>query len=302
MSQYWTYCTDHGLDPIPPDSDTQSMYILMWVTDLAATGKAFSTVRNYAHAVRWLIARLRGEDAVAACDWDAVIRSARHTGPAISRARDAFDLDILEPYMDCSVAVLPFAVLFATLFILRPSEYLASVKPHHKPIQFDDVALMVDEDGTEFLSVTIRWSKTNATGEITTLYRRALPGNPMCIVAAYKRYVASVATAKRTGTFPKHPNGKDLDRATLTRFVKVITHAAGRPTDKISLHSLRKAGATRFWLASGDQILLMREGRWASISAMLRYIRADPTIGATFTEAVTDTATHASSHLLVAAS
>lgn len=295
VKHYLAFCKKKNIEPLPANGRTQSLYILAWITDPSLRNKAFATLRNYAHQVRWFIARIRGVDTVSTTDWDAVLRSLSHQAPPTNRARDAFDLDLLKAHMKYKDPVLPFATLLAALFILRPSEYCAAIKPHHKPLQWSDVTLVRDK-----LYIRLSWSKTNANGEITTLCREASPGHRLCVVDAYKRYIATVPVHLRTGTFLKRPDGADLDRRSLTKYVKHVVEQAGRPTDKISLYSLRKAGATRMWLATKDVMLTMREGRWKSMQAMQLYLRLDPAAGGSKTAAVTRAHTHTSSSLLVA--
>lgn len=297
LRSYVSYCTTKGVDPLPTDDASLSLTVLSWLSSPLMENKAYSTIRHYAHSVRWGLARMRGKDGVNQTDWDAVLRSLKHRAPPTNRARDAFDLKLLRGHMKSKYPVLPFALLFAAIFLLRPSEYCAATKPHHRPITWDQVRLVGDK-----LYVIIDWSKTNATGEPTTLCRMAQPGRTLCIVEAYKRYAASVPAEHRTGTFLKRPDGSEMDRGTLSNYIKHIAKTAGYPTDKISLYSLRKAGATRMWLATGDPVLTMREGRWKSMQSMMLYIRADPTVGASFTSAVTNVSTHASSSLQVAKS
>lgn len=79
----------------------------------------------------------------------------------------------------------------------------------------------------------------------------------------------------------------------MNSLLKRLYETGGYPAVRVSSHSLRKAGAERFWLATRSELLTMREGRWESVKAMRTYVKLDTTAGAAASAAMMAVDSHA---------
>lgn len=257
---------------------------------LVAEGLTYETVRHYLHHARWTVLRIYDtRDPVEKHIWDAMLTFARHAAAKTHRATSRFDLKALTSAYDWLAAPEYFSALFALVFMLRSSEYCQpagrpAAAAERRPISFDDVSLCVAADGIEELRITIRRSKTDPTAKGSTHARRVTSDPRTCIVANYKRMLECVPPLERRGQLCRSAFGAPVTAVMMNTMLKRLHEAAGYPSVRISSHSLRKAGAERLWLATHDEMLVMREGRWESIKAMRTYVKLDTSAGAAATD------------------
>jgi len=177
-----------------------------------------------------------------------------------------------------------FAVLLGFVFFLRVSEYCLTAK-HGSRLRVDNLTVVTLPSGTEALCLSIRKSKTDLVGA-GSIHLREATGCANCPVRRFKAYAAT-----RPGSRPDDPalqwrNGRPFTDAHLNVTVKAIARSHGHADDFFSSHSLRSGGASAGLAAGMSDALLMREGRWKSISSLLTYVRLACNAGASATAAL----------------
>jgi integrase len=132
------------------------------------------------------------------------------------------------------------------------------------------------------LRIRVRHAKNRKAGDpMHVIAVHAVPGSPICPVAALKRY----AEAARLGRGPLFrgvgPDGKmrstAMNTATISAIVRQAVRATGLGLDDrgFSSHSLRSGGITSAWQRGAEAEQIMAVSDHASADQMLAYVRPE---------------------------
>lgn len=188
-----------------------------------------------------------------------------------------------------------FAILLGFVFFLRVSEYCSTHK-HGSRLCVDNLTVITLPSGIEALCLTIRKSKTDLVGA-GSVHLREATGCAHCPVRRFRAYAATRPDSRPDAPALQWRDGRPFSDAHLNITVKALVRSHGHADDFFSSHSLRSGGASAGLAAGMSDALLMREGRWKSISSLLTYVRLACHAGATTTAAlVGGTAVPAATH------
>ena len=240
-------------------------------------GKAFATIRSYGWAARDLHVRLCGRDLAIPVMWDKAIRYHLHFGIHPHAAKQPFQVSWLARLASGGTEISPlvFAANLGFQFLLRAGEFLDASSTVAHCICWGDAVLVRDSQGL-CLQLRVPSSKTDPAASGRVLRRRAVPGDPLCIVAMFQRHCSAHPHALPDSPLMCDAGGSHLRQQDIADVLKYAALLAGADPRRYSCHSLRSGGATALWLACRDHIVVMREGRWSSVATMLRYCRVPP--------------------------
>jgi len=99
-------------------------------------------------------------------------------------------------------------------------------------------------------------------------------------VALWHAYAAAHPRAAPESPAFVFLDGRPVSDTAVNNFIKSVAAARGADPLLYSSHSMRAGGVSAMYSAGADVALLIREGRWASIEGLLKYLRMDPTAAA----------------------
>ena len=167
------------------------------------------------------------------------------------------------------------AIAMAFTGFLRQSNLVAK-----SAAAFDPTRTMTRADVTKtgaVLNVTLKWSKTiQRTADAAHITLPSIKGRWFCPVATYSAMVQALPTTHQDQPLFVHKDGKPLTVRYLTKVWKDGVRTVGLDPQSISLHSLRKGGATAVYnSASAKDEDIKSHGTWTS-SAWRIYAQRDP--------------------------
>jgi len=134
----------------------------------------------------------------------------------------------------------------------------------------------------EGVVVTARRTKTRRAHEAPHVVAvHAVPGSPICPVAALERYVRTAALTAgylfRGVTADGRLKDTMMDTGTVTQIVRQAVRATGLDLDdrQFSSHSLRSGGITSAWERGAEAPAIMAVSDHVSVPQMLHYIRPE---------------------------
>jgi hypothetical protein len=135
------------------------------------------------------------------------------------------------------------------------------------------------------LHIRLRWTKTlQAATQPQFIPVAAIPGSPLCPVAAYSAMVASVPVVSSKSPLLLTPTDTgDLQVVTipmLAKQLRQLLHHIGIPPNKYSLHSLRRGGATACFQSGVPVDSIRGHGTWAS-DCVWSYLQSSVSLTAT---------------------
>ena len=117
------------------------------------------------------------------------------------------------------------------------------------------------------LLIRLKWSKTlQSPGDATIVPIPSIPGHPLDPVAAFQAMVAGSPTTHGQSPLLVHPWGRVITTRHLQSSLRSILTSLGVPAHLLSLHSLRRGGATTSALAGADYLHIKCHGTWRSDS------------------------------------
>ena len=163
--------------------------------------------------------------------------------------------------------------------MLRAGELTVASSDHFDPsihLTCSDAKLRTAADGSEYLSLQIKQSKTDQRRQGVTLYT-AHSNHFVCAVCAMK---TNLALQHRRGTVNKDTiplfqlsDSSPLTKIDLVSFVSQLLRLIGIDPSQYSGHSLRIGGATSASIAGLSDYEIKLLGRWNS-DCYQRYIRS----------------------------
>ena len=167
------------------------------------------------------------------------------------------------------------AIAMAFTGFLRQSNLVAK-----SAAAFDPTRTMTRADITKtgaVLNVTLKWSKTiQRTADAAHITLPSIKGRWFCPVATYLAMVQALPTTHQDQPLFVHKDGKPLTVRYLTKVWKDGVRTVGLDPQSISLHSLRKGGATAVYnSASAKDKDIKSHGTW-TFSAWRIYAQRDP--------------------------
>jgi hypothetical protein len=267
------------MEPLPDSQrgavDTLLRFIgfMAGAMDLRAT-----SMSNYVAAVRHFWHRALRCDPSAGSplpsDLISAFGAADTRAPLFRRAFPAAWLPYACSLSDDPVVALAFTVGFS--FFFRVSEYCTT--PEWGAILRAKHLFVVDGR----LVADVPFSKTDFERR-GSRHARDATGCAQCPVALFERY-----RTERGAPDPDSPalvwrSGRPFTSDHLNRLIKTVASHFGADPLLYSSHSLRSGGVTAMHAAGADPVLLVREGRWASIEGLFKYLRMDATAASSFT-------------------
>lgn len=290
---------EYGEDPLPTDTRTADNLLCALAYHMMESGYRASSMRVYRSSVLHFWRTKLPDSTIPYAKMHRSSLLLRHY-TAISELEPLHRHPFPAPWLPTAPPphddpIESFAVLLGFVFFLRVSEYCVTAK-HGARLRVDNLAVVTLPSGKEALSLTIRKSKTDLVGE-GSIHLREATGCANCPVQRFKTYAATRPHSQPDAPALQWRDGRPFTDAHLNVTVKAIVRAHGHADDFFSSHSLRSGGASAGLAAGMSDALLMREGRWKSITSLLTYVRLACHAGAGATAAlVSATAIPASSH------
>lgn len=178
----------------------------------------------------------------------------------------------------CSLSddpVVPLAFLVGFSFFFRVSEYCTTSA-------YGTVLLarhLFVEGGR--LIADVAHSKTDQERR-GSRHARDATGCDLCPIAAFERYRAERGPVNADAPALVWRSGRAFTSDDINRLIKTVAAHFGADPLLYSSHSLRAGGVTAMHAAGAETLVLVREGRWASIEGLLKYLRMDATTAAAF--------------------
>lgn len=145
-----------------------------------------------------------------------------------------------------------------------------SYKKSDKVLQFRDITLIREVDGSEVLQIAIRFCKGNVSKKPFHLTIQKNDQVHLCAVTAFKGYRSYRGT--EAGPLFVNSDNRAVLRHQFNARLKFHLNVSGFDTNIYKGHSFRIGAATNAHKNGFDDPTIMKMGRWKS-SAMLRYIR-----------------------------
>lgn len=299
---FFAACDALGLTPDPPGHRESVDVLLRFIAYMSVARQLRAgTMSNYLAAVRHLWHRtLRFDPSAGSPLPHALVASLGALDTRSPLFRRAFPRSwLLTAFSLSDDPVVPLAFVLGFVFFLRVSEY-TSTPTGHRDDSSDDESVasqtgpfapvrtprwlhtsdLAVHDGR--VIIDIRRSKTD-TARRGSRHARDATGGALCPVALLLRYLAERGTRDPDSPALAWRNGRAFTAADLNSLIKVA--AAQHNSDPLlySSHSLRAGGVTEMHAemsrrGSVDLMVLVREGRWASVEGLLKYLRMDATV------------------------
>ncbi len=273
FKSYIMFCAQYGLQDIPASTDT----ICLFAEHLGQRLRSARSVRNYVSAVR-LLHKYVGQTppSLHSFELSLVLRALDLTMSPFSRQVQPVTEAMLIQISDICTSlgtlgmVLKCAFLLGFYGFLRQSNLAPpschSFQPTKHTCRGD---VIFHPPG---LCVVLKWTKTLQNPDSPSVIPiPAVPGHALCPVTAYQDMLKAVPTRHPndpllqipSGTPPAQSGTRILSVRDLQQAFQAIVHCLGY-TDKLTLHSLRKGGATSAYEAGVDYLHIKRHGTWRS--------------------------------------
>lgn len=273
-NSYIAFCIFFKLDCFSQDPSVLCLYIQL----LSRSMKAQGTIDNYLSGAKTLY-RLSG---VSTQVFDAIELKLTRKGIARNNPHMAFRAhpvtpDMLFKLFDILNLDEPSEAVFWALFLIafftmsRKSNLVfteSTVKSPPRMILRKHVSVLGDG-----LLLNFIWSKTNQFGNRTHLVPLvAIPGSPLCPVAAYRNMVKLVPASTTDPLFVLKAKNNKLVPVTYFQFqtfFRSLLPMIGLNPAFYSSHSFRRGGATWAFKNNVPGELIKNHGDWASSAYML---------------------------------
>lgn len=277
------FCSLLGHDP-RPSTDRAAVDLLLRFVEFLHNDRGLrsNTISTYTAAVRhWWHRELRCDPSAGSRLPSALLRTITASSDLPPLFRRNFMSDWLPFSFELSddpVVALAFVVGFS--FFLRVSEYLTVSRDGAAVTQLRWAHIWVHDDA---LWLDIVKSKTDLERR-GSRHSRISCGGALCPVGLFLRYAAS----RPSPPDPASPafawaDGRPFTADQFNALIKRAVARGGADPLLYSSHSMRSGGVTAMHAAGASIPVLIREGRWASIDGLMKYLRLDPYVGSVFT-------------------
>lgn len=281
------FCAALGHDPLPPSDVAATDTLLRFIEWLHSDrGLRPSSMAAYVSAVRFDWHRSLRRDPSAGSPLPGSFLAALAASSTLEPLfRRPFPSDWLPLSFDLSAdPVVPLAFTIGFVFFLRVSEYLSVRSKEGALVTQLLAAHLWAHDGA--LHLFIAKSKTDLARR-GSQHQRVACGGALCPVRLFEAYAAS----RPQPVAPDSPalvwsDGSHFTADDFNTLIKQVAARAGGDPSLFSSHSMRSGGVTAFHAAGANIATCIREGRWASIEGLMKYLRLDPSVGASRTAAM----------------
>ena len=279
--QFLQFCRDFSLDPLAAAEDT----LILFATHLAQRIKPQS-IQVYLAAVCSLhVAHGLSNPLLPGLKLKQTLRGIERQHFCLPKQKMPLTFDIIRDIKSflnplctddrvqrAAIATSHFLMLRASEFTV-PSWDLFDASRH---LTVADANLHSSSDGTEYLTLRIKQSKTDQCREGVTLYT-AHSGHPVCVGCAIKMTLAiqhrrGLVDPSTTPLF-QLSESSPVTKAGLISFVSQLLRLIGIDRSQYSGHSFRIGGAMSASLAGLSDYEIKLIGRWDS-DCYRRYIRS----------------------------
>ncbi len=265
---YLDFCATFVISPLPASVQTIQLYIQF----LARKFKSVDSIRNYVHGVKILhiwfdCSAVQFQHFSIPMLFKGLSRLKQHmpkqalpiTIPLLLELHNLLNL------RDSQDRVYWCLFLLAFFLMARKSNLVPDSKfkfDHTKHLQRHDITLK-----DNLLLVTLKWSKTNQFGaRLHTIPILAIPGSPLCPVAAYRNLLLAVPLSPDSPVFVcKYRSAwVPLSYNQFQTKLRKLVLMSGREPSLYSSHSFRRGGASFAHEAGVPRELIKLVGDWKS--------------------------------------
>ena len=276
ITTYLRFCITNHLRHVNPSCDTLCMYTEFLTQKL----KSPKSVRNYLSSVT-LFHKYRNASFVHANDFEfrLMLRSLpltkRHFPNQVEPVTPKLLLEICKVCEELGSMgiVLKFAYTLAFFSFVRQSN-LAPVSAK----LFDETRHTTRGDVTfesPGLVLSLKWTKTHQNPSFPSRIPIPRVTHPTVDpVRAYQRFLRLVPSQSANGPLLIWMGGSTVTASQLQRCLRSIVKQLGYPSDRFSMHSMRRGGASTCAQASIDYMHIQRHGTWSS-ECFWNYISAN---------------------------
>ena len=276
QKSYLSFCSKYGYSPLPLVENT----LLKYVSYLSLKQLSYSTVKVYYAGIKsYSISNGYGLPSERFHQLNMAFRSLEINSTG-TRKKLPITLDVLEQirvhvHDSYNDIMLWSAMTLAHYGLLRAAEFTVnSTYDHNVHLSLADVSFHNDEQGTGYLKIYIKRSKTDKRNQGFYLHIGCSTTNVCAYCAMVQYYNATNCTCNSTSTRALFvfSNGAFLSRSSFINQVKLYLALAGIDTTHYSAHSFRIGGATTAAAAGLSDWEIQILGRWSS-NTYQRYIR-----------------------------
>ncbi len=265
IKKYIKFCIKFKLEYINPSQQTVCIYI----EQLAQQFKSYKSVANYVGAIRLLHKYMDIKaPAIDSFQVALMLRATTITMRNIPNRRPPISTQMMQKLCEIcdrqgSVGlVIKLAILLGFLGFLRASNLCPKSSQ-----KFDTSRHLTRSDvrvTTKGLIVRLKWSKTlQSANQPLEIPIPELPVDTLNAVKAFKRLTQEVPAQAHKPLFVL-PRGGHLVIGQLRRAFKALLKSAGFSQHGLTLHSLRKGGASESHAAGARYLDIQRQGAWTS--------------------------------------
>ena len=264
---YINFCLKFHLQLFPPVQDN----IIRFYTHLVFTLKAYSSLQNYQSAIN-IFYRFYGytldNTAISTRVLNMAAKKQLSTVPA---TKAPLEIHQLQKFLQVCDYSCPFQMTFMAalqvgfMALLRRSNIcppsVSAFDPAKHLLRSD---ILVADHG---LTVKLRWTKTNQTGDTVYSIPIASSANPAFDPPAfYKQFVHRFPVHDKDPCFSFYCNGRHyvLIHRDLSTMLSVFLQKCGFSPDGVTTHSIRKGGATLLMRSGADISSIQAQGTWSS--------------------------------------
>ena len=215
------------------------------------------------------------------------------------------DVELLRTVLadTCPPVVVRAAILLGFHFLPRTGEFVKSETGadwDRNLLRWEDIDFVVtpatgEVPGARTIRLRFHHRKTNTPtcGQVQEHQRQAVPGDPLCVVAAMFAYRDDRRAKGLADPHPRAPiflrdDGRPLAASDITEALRAGARVLERSTKRLTTYSLRTGGATQLKRAGIDDVAVMYAGGWAQVSSMRGYAHFVPADYAWLSAALVD--------------
>ena len=213
------------------------------------------------------------------------------------------DVELLRAVLadTCPPIVVCAAILLGFHFVPRTGEFVKSESGadwDRNLLRWEDIDFVEAVGGdasARAIRLRFHHRKTNTPtcGQVQEHQRQAVPGDPLCVVAALFAYRDDRRAKGLADPPPRAPiflrdDGRPLAASDITEALRAGARTLERSTKRLTTYSLRTGGATQLKRAGIDDVAVMYAGGWAEVSSMRGYAHHVPSDHAWLSEVLVD--------------
>ena len=259
------FCTYFGLIALPASIDT----LCCFAQCLSRTFKSVQSIRNYVSGVKLLHILHDMPFPVNRIEIKLLLRGLERMKQHCPKQALPITPSILLEFLHFLDLELPGHAVYWCLFLF--AFYLMSRKSNLVPMSYDSAHKVIKRRDVfiqdSVIVIVFHWSKTIQFGERKLkIPLLAIPGNPLCPVAAYNRMLRLVPASGSQPLFSVYHAGVPvpITYGNLQSFLRKLISRTGRDPSSFSSHSFRRGGATFAFQSKVPINLIQLHGDWRS--------------------------------------